>query len=162
MKILCMVLTALFVSVSFNQSYAVDLDDPASKKITVRSELNRGNSSAKQCESYFYSEIQKYKKCIDDKIFTNEQKNTDTDAFILGLNLGAWIPVYMTLDVSQLKESEGGLLWNYRESVVAVYYSEFRKRQSKLKLKDKTIIEAIGYKFDKINNMMSEYENKKK
>ena len=162
MKTLCIALSVLLLGISYNYSYADDLDAPASKKITVRSELKRGSSAAKQCDSYFYNEIRRYTRCIDDIILTNEQKNTDTDSFILGANLGAWICIYMTLEESQLKQSEGNLLWNHRESAVAAYYSEFRKRQAKLKLTDRTIIEEIGYKFDGINNMMSEYGNKNK
>lgn len=144
MKKLYLFLNVLLVVLSCNHSYAVSLDEPALKKITVRSELNRGRKIEQECDPYLMREIQKYKKCIDDKISKNEQNNTDTDAFILGINFRAWIHIYMTLDSMELKRIEGYQLWNYRELIAANYYSEFRKRQEKLKLNDRTMIEASG------------------
>jgi hypothetical protein len=146
-------------------AYAVDLDAPAFKKTTVRSELKRGDNVVSKCEKYFFDDIKKYDSCIDEILQTNVKNDTDTDAFILGANFGAWRATCLTLDVPELRRFEGSLLWELREATVAMYYSRFKAKQKILELDDMALLKAMGYDIEaayKLFKRMGEYANSKK
>ena len=160
--LLAMIIPFLGVS---SISYAVDLDAPTIRKTTVRSELKRGDNAVSKCEKYFFDDIKKYDSCIGEILQANVQNNTDTDAFVLGVNFGAWRATCLTLDVPELRRFEGGSLWELREATVAMYYDRFKTKQKMLELDDMTLLKAIGYDIEaayKIIKRMGEYTNRKK
>lgn len=122
-------ITGLSIVLSAN-SYAVDLDSPpAPKKITIRSEIDRGKTAAFSC----YSRDGMGKLyCIGDVLSSEKKNNTDTEAFQLGAKFIAW-----------------SLADIFKKTDIAVsFYKEFRKTQIEYDIDDKTLSDLCGLKYD--------------
>lgn len=73
-------------------AWAADLNAPAVKAPTIGSELTRGSNVAKDCYIRTISDIWPiFARCIDEAEQAENRKNTDTDAFLLGLHTVALV-----------------------------------------------------------------------
>lgn len=78
-------LAFLFVLLFSLNSYAINLDSPPEpKKITVRSEIERGKSAAFKCIG------KRGSSCVGNVLSNEMKNNTDTDAFKLGAKIIGW------------------------------------------------------------------------
>lgn len=104
-----------------------DLSAPASKKITIATELNRGWSAGAGKE--------------DTAIDKAKQENTDTDAFLLGAYAAKWAFYFQMAhpEVELPKE----LTDSYAEEAQG-YYSQWRKLAVKLRISDKQLAEQVS------------------
>lgn len=130
---------SLFILLILFGSYAwaVDLNAPGEKKVTVGSEIKRG------CDAIFevsgpddlLRELGKF-----DRVFNlNKQKNTDTPGFLLGASFAAWQFLDMRLE-SKIPQANRDLAYKYASG----YFRDFRKLQKQLKITDDKLVEAVG------------------
>jgi hypothetical protein len=124
------------------------LDEPAQKTITVKSEIERGKDAAfdigLKCRAY---ETLKFISQIDDSISYNKQRNTDTDAFYIGIYMQAWVEM-----IFRLNEFDGAPpsfmsskdIAFYKE-IENFYFKEFREKQNKLEISNDDLLSLFSF-----------------
>jgi hypothetical protein len=141
--------------VVFSPALAVDLNAPAEKKITVRSEIARGWETVM---SGFTNSHSDQAPNVSEMISNEKLKNTDTDGFLLGADLGAWWlnariasnPDDTTRQFPALVES------NFK--LADVWFKEFRDKQREMKLSDKQLADVVGMNYDQsLKPLFDEY-----
>lgn len=143
-SLLCM----FFVLISLSLALASSLDDPAEKKVTVGSEIQRGIDViyrvGADTTTYSTYEFTKEAKRV---IAINKERNTDTDAFYLGAYSQIIVELlvrYNTFDDSKpfLKNTDKREYEFYKEYTME-YFRLFRERQKALGLSDDDVYAAL-------------------
>ncbi len=108
---------ASIVVILFSASicYAIDLEGPSIKKVTVKSEMERESSAIFEAVLESHDISERIKK-IDLVFQKNKQQNTDSPGFLLGAYFKAWA---LLGDVTTLNSAQYGL--------VMIYFKNFRK-----------------------------------
>jgi hypothetical protein len=157
------ILVVLLILGTIQLSHAADLDAPAEKKkVTVRSEIERGAAAMGDQLSYLKSNDYEDRIDVVERLLTAEkQKNTDTREWCLGAYFEAWASVSGGYDVAKNfpgKYSPRALDRLYVQSLA--YFRQWRPIQKALKIDDDTFIslmqrkpgvKADFYRWDKIS-----------
>jgi hypothetical protein len=161
MKRIYFIVTILFLTVY--SIYAVDLNAPIEKKITIKSEIERGKSAISDAElssntraTDIDSKIKLYNKIID----MNKQKNTDTEPFYLGAYFEAWTSLDIVLGLAQHSKLFNPTDVQYAEQTATLYFKEFRKIQTKLKIDDNTLIAIMHMKKEVLMPLIYRWDKK--
>ncbi len=134
-----------------SQAFGIDLDAPAAKKITVKSELERGQSAVDDCPGQGETD------CVDKIIAINRQQNTDTDAFLLGANFEAWLTSAIHIE-GYIKR---GLNIPQSELIAAArFYKAFRNEQQAVGIDDATLCEVLRVRYDIVKPRMDVWAEK--
>jgi hypothetical protein len=132
MKTAIYCITALLLCSGF--LYADGLDDTAVKRVTVRSEAERGFSGAHIVPSHSVMErISEGDSILEQNI----QARSDTDAFRMGLNVGLYLGLKF---VKSYNDDEA----SFQQSALALYTREVFRLQSLLKLTDAQMDEIFS------------------
>ena len=88
----------IVVALALN-GFSADLDAPAVKHVTVRSEIKRGSDivNAVELDPANLLDLSK----LQDAINNEQAKNTDTDAFYLGAYFAAWMQAAVAINSNQ-------------------------------------------------------------
>ena len=162
MKRICLIVTILFLMV--HSIYAVDLNAPAEKKITVKSEIERGKSAISDAElrsSTHATDINSKIKLFDNIIDMNKQQNTDTEPFYLGASFVAWT----SLDIILGLAAKNNKLFDpkdiqYAEQRATLYFKDFRKIQKQLNIDDNTLITILKMNREVVIPMIYRWDKK--
>lgn len=137
-----------------NNVMAVDLDAPVEKKITVKSEIERGHSAVFDCRLHLLpGSIIGIQDCVFNAIDSNKQKNTDTDAFILGAYFEGWSDAAIYVSVL----SENGRAKDSDMQGTGFLYKQFKKSQEKLGIDDAALCDAVHLKYEMIKPRLDEW-----
>jgi hypothetical protein len=133
--------------ISQPSTWGVDLDAPAVKHVTIKSEIQRGHQAIEDTP-FEATSILDGVKAIDETIDRDQQKNTDTDAFYLGAYFTAWLTTDMALDAN----ADHPGLQNPQSLELArrdaeIWYKEFRKKEQQLGVDDRTLATVLGMKY---------------
>jgi hypothetical protein len=82
---------ALIASSSFAYAQTSKLDAPISTKPTVGVEIKRGADTAFECFSKNLSKYRAFVECLNNEIHSNQQNNTKSDPYMLGLSIVALV-----------------------------------------------------------------------
>ena len=78
------------------------LDAPGGKVVTVKSEIQRGYAAATDsCD--VSNGFEQYEAALQRVEADNKQRNTNTEGFLLGYNLGAWLNEWLLLSMGACK-----------------------------------------------------------
>lgn len=144
---LCLLLMFTFCAVGY-----ANLDAPAEKKITVRSEIKRGKDAVEMAErSVSSSKPLEFIEKVNSIIHTNRQNNTDTDAFYMGVYGQAWInTTIMCKVINENKDLWKGVLTDGQikslERETAWYYKQFRLKQKELDINDEDLKKLFTFR----------------
>jgi len=136
----------------YSVAWAVDLNAPAEKKVTVGSEIRRGTSAMIDADATINGTNHLGRlQAIDEVFHRNQQANTDTQAFRLGASLAAWSRLDISLNLAA--ENPNSMFYPAREMQLIedsakYYFKEVRKIQKELNIDDQTLIQATPYKPD--------------
>lgn len=153
MKKILLVLIAMFLF--SNTCFAVDLDAPTEKKVTIKSEIKRGHDAISLLSSTG-GNLSAYAGKVFDVISYNKQKNTDTDAFYLGAYLAAWRNMDIMLDVYKDYYTKRDL--EYGNSTAKFFLKEFRDRQKQMEIDDQTLCTIALLKYEYIKEKIEKWE----
>jgi len=140
LKKVALIFMVIFIFSSINSQLANP--DPLSassvKKVTVRSEIERGRKAAWACSSKTKLSTYLLIKHAENTVEEAAKLGKDTDAFKLGVYFGTWVnaDVLASLDNSILEPQ------SKRQETADLYCSEYKKYQSMLKLTDKQLCNA--------------------
>jgi hypothetical protein len=156
----------LLLFLLYSAAWAVDLNAPAEKKVTVGSEIRRGTSAITDASlnikgTDHLGRLQAFSAVFD----RNQQANTDTQAFRLGASLGALISLDVTLNLAA--QNPNSMFYPAREiQLVEVdakdYFKEVRKIQKELNIDDQTLIQATPFKPDLLKASLYRWDKKSK
>lgn len=146
------IILCLLLIFSLGAVASADLDAPAEKKVTVRSEIERGKSAVRAIDlkarsrnpSVFFNKV-------DDVLAKNQQDNTDTDAFLFGVYGQTWIYAVLQTELFA-KDREfwrGRLTDGQIESfnrITELYYKQFRDKQRQLNISDEDLLKLFTFK----------------
>lgn len=147
-KFVMQLLSSVFIVYFAANCSAVNLDAPIGKNIPVRAEFERVRH-AYGVAVMRSSTIPEMHKTVSAIISENKQKNTDTEAFLLGLYYFAWFNMDLRLeliqkqdflsvvDIEELKSGKG---------IAMMYYKEFRRRQTDMNIDNETLCSVAGIK----------------
>lgn len=143
-------------------SFAANLDQPVQKKITLQSEMVRGNTAVLNVVNYRQNALE-ISDSIEKMVNKNVQNNTDTDGFYLGVYYQAWIHADSNYTASEKYIS--GTYKEYCNNLTELYYLRFRELQAKYELTDEELSKACGdfYRkelFDKYWEKIQKEKNK--
>lgn len=142
----------LSLLILYSVAWAVDLNAPAEKKVTVGSEIERGIAAISDIDSAFGGTKHLGRLTAYDAVFeSNRQANKDTQAFILGASLAALCNLDRTLRLAS--ETPNSRFFpademELVESNAKLYFKDVRKIQKELNIDDQTLIQASPYKPD--------------
>lgn len=85
----CVVGVVLITTSFFASAQTSKLDAPISTKPTIRSEIKRGEVAAFDCGLHAITNYSAFTTCVSNVADANQQKNTMSDPFMLGLSVGA-------------------------------------------------------------------------
>jgi hypothetical protein len=125
--------------------FAAELDAPAQKQVTVRSEIQRGHDAIFQsCLNFNAYNVPKVLNISEKVLNKNSQNNTDTDAFLLG----AYYTICQKLNwaISSKGNTEDQVQTG--KDQLAFYYKKFREKQQLLSIDDNQFSEAIGVNYE--------------
>jgi hypothetical protein len=157
-----------FCLLAYSQSWAIDLNAPAQKKVTIGSEIERGKSAIfDRTLSIYATEPLELEQAIFTVLNEEKQKNTDSDGFYLGAYYYALIEMKIAAEVNReqpgvVPEAEV----SRAEHSAAFFFREFRKTQKQMNIDDRTFFKAIsggtssGPAFDKDEAMLKEWDVK--
>jgi len=135
-----------------------NLDVPAKKEISVRSELERGGSAFFQCYIRMM-EISNPAKCVLDILHEEQLKNTDTNAFKLGVYFKGWLEMDY---YKEILRTRGTNLIGIEVSDYISLFSNYRSLENQLNVSDEELCDAFGLKYDvvklNIDNAVREFE----
>lgn len=145
----------------FNKAMALDLDAPAEKKITVKSEIKRGEEACSLlgCKSYNYI-VDEIGDCCNKVIESNKQKNTDTEAFLLGAYFGGWVNMDTIIDAKADIAKRSGRAYNEEMLWPDFYFKEYRKRQQAMGISDDKLCDACEMKCNAIKPFIANWAKK--
>jgi hypothetical protein len=147
-----LVFLVLSLLLLYGAAWAIDLNAPAEKKVTVGSELERGIAAISDVDSKFGGTKHLGRLKAFDAVFDyNKQANTDTQAFILGASLAALINLDRTLRLAPETPNSRFFPADEMELVerdAKSYFKEVCKIQKELNIDDQTLIKATPYKLD--------------
>lgn len=75
--------------------HAADLDAPAKKAVTVRSEIQRGLAAVTELHEPEHPLY--YHRAVTSIVYENQQRNDDTPAFVFAVNYAAWHSLWNAL-----------------------------------------------------------------
>jgi hypothetical protein len=116
---------------------AADLNAPAEKKSTIGSELIRGYNVTLTCEARYWDT---FYECIETAISLENRKNTDTDAFLLGVYGGSIVRLTKYEDNTQPYTPTNGSL---ALSVGKGWYYHTMALQHQLNISDQQLADLI-------------------
>src|SRR4029077_14542989 len=133
----------------------VDLNAPATKQVTIATEIARGATARKGIESQgrplnlFYAAQAVFEK--------NKQANTDTDGFKLGATLGLWFDwlLYAWHEPNAILDRQD---IDYAKSEAAAAFKDWRERAAKLGLDDRKLLETAGLNVDYVLPKIRQFE----
>lgn len=147
----CLLIIILSAAMVCN-CWGIDLNAPVEKKVTIKSEVDRGRAAMFNIilNSRGLDVEGKHKK-FEELILLNRQQNTDTDPFLLACNLEAWLDLETArkvLEGSTLPGADDAR--SFSEQWAKLYYKEFRGLQRKLGIDDKTMFTELRKLDEKI------------
>jgi hypothetical protein len=154
----------LLVLSSMAISWAIDLNAPAEKKITIGSEIERGMSAILDAKlKTRATDILGCLTAIDEVFDRNKQANVDTQAFILGASLSAWLGLDIILNLAA--ENPNSPFFPPKEVHLAQdnaknYFNEFRKIQKEINMDDETLAKASGIKYELLKAKIYRWDKK--
>jgi hypothetical protein len=156
-------LQVLLISISlFGQTpNVIDLDAPAVKKVTIKSEIERGRSTEFNCVLHLsHTNAIVSSKCPFNIIDENKQKNTDTDPFVLGVSLEAWVHTTIILKVIENlpdREQRG-----YSQGIgdAKLWFSTIKEKEKAIGIDDAILCKAVGMDYDRFKNDIEEWNKK--
>jgi sRNA-binding protein len=133
----------------------VDLNAPATKQVTVATEIARGATALNGIESQgrplnlFYAAQAVFEK--------NKQANTDTDGFKLGATLSLWFDwlLYAWHEPNVILSRQD---IDYAKSEATAAFKDWRERAAKLGLDDRKLIETAGLNVDYVLPKIRQFE----
>lgn len=148
---ICAVLLMLVMPMCF----AADLNAPAQKQITIRSEIQRG------FELVCNASVSQYNLTDTDIAISNllkkaQTNNTDTNAFLLGAYYSACYQIELAQEFKGNTENQleaGKVAFNF-------YYKQFRNKQRILEITDQQIAEAVGINYEIVQNDLINWDTK--
>lgn len=141
----------------------VDLDAPAAKKITIRSEIERGGAALSECNSRSTdSSFFKADDCGFHILDQNKQKNTDTDAFILGLSFSVWTDLAIRISVLEKEPNREDLDYSQGLRGSIIWFKNYREKASKIGVDEKKICEVLGAKYEVTKPMVDDWNKRTK
>jgi hypothetical protein len=132
-------------------SNAADLNAPAEKKATVGSDLTRGYNISHKCNAQYWDT---FYDCVNTELDFEDRRNTDTDAFLLGVYTGALIRL------SRYEERYGRFTWNngrFGLTVGKEWYLKTTTLQQNLDILDEQLSTVIGVPKEKIISVKSRW-----
>jgi hypothetical protein len=147
--------TAIICAFLVNVKAQVDLNAPATKPITVGSEIARGASAVNGIESHgsplnlFYEANAVLEK--------DKQANTDTDGFILGAKLGIWLHwlLYAWHAPNSILSQQD---IDFAKSQATATFQDWRQRAAKFGLDDRRLIETAGLNVEFVLPKIRQFE----
>jgi hypothetical protein len=136
------------------RAIAIDLEAPAEKKITVRSEVERGYSAVFDSCSLHSSAIMEIEDCVFKILERNKQKNTDTEAFLLGTYYEAWSDITIALEVIKDRPDRESRFYGHGIDIAKLFYKLFRKRQNDMGIDDITLSNLVHKNYEAKNRGM--------
>jgi hypothetical protein len=124
---------AVFVRVAF----ATDLDAPAVKPVTIRTEMDRGLTALNDLSMDDPTRFHSY---VDAIVQINKQKNTDTDGFQFGIYYRAWHDAWLTASIGRRDK----LAQRFAEMDANWYYVIATSVRKKLGLTEEQVQEMAG------------------
>jgi hypothetical protein len=118
---------------------AIDLNAPATKQITIASEIKRGFDGARHCCEP--GNISRWHDVFEKMLFDNQQRNADTDAFLLGAHFGF---SYFVATSATSKSDSKGLENSIARTFSKFSTSEFYKRQRALGISDEELMKLLS------------------
>ena len=150
-------------------AFAVDLNAPATKRVTIGSEIERGKSAiVNQGLSNIGDSLTQFDLALLDVLTQEKQKNTDTDGFYLGAYYEMWLQMKIMVDSNRENPgiaSEDEI--KVAEDATTTYFREFRRRQKQMHIDDATFYKALsvdaapgGPSFEKVETTLKEWDAK--
>ena len=128
-------------------SPAVDLQSAGSKRVTVKSEIQRGHEAVfSAAQSVDNMDLLAQTDIIFRVFAFNKQNNTDSPGFILGANFGAWDHLSMMLDLLKDKPFVRKSDYDLVNKFALDYFKTFRQLQRQMKISDDQFMQIIGFK----------------
>jgi hypothetical protein len=139
----------------------IDLDAPAVKKITIKSELERGQSAMFDCGlNASHTSTFELAKCPFQILDQNKQKNTDTDAFTLGVAFYAWVDLTTIIDVIEKlpdREQRG-----YSEGIsnASLWFKIYKDKAATIGIDDHKLCEVLKLNYDLLKPRLESWSSK--
>ena len=133
----------------------VDLNAPATKQVTIATEIARGATALNGIESHarplnlFYAAQAVFEK--------NKQANTDTDGFKLGATLSLWLDwlLYAWHEPNVILDRQD---IDFAKSEATAVFKDWRERAAKLGLDDRKLLETAGLNVDCVLPKIRQFE----
>ena len=117
---------------------AIDLNAPAVKQVTVGSEIRRGFDGARFCTR---GDFNGWHDKFEAMLFENEQRNADTEAFLLGANFGF---SYYSLASVQSHGDDTSVEVSFLRIFTKAARQTFEKKQKEMQLSDEELIRLLS------------------
>jgi len=141
----------------------VDLDAPAVKKVTIRSEMQRGRSAIFDCRMEGRpTDMIKATDCPFKIIELNKQKNTDTDAFLLGVYMGAWMGIETILGVIEKLPDREARNYSLGVQNAELWFKMFKTKEKELGLDDATVCSVCELNYTNLKPRMDLWASRMK
>ncbi len=162
-RIIVLTCVFLFLLSAMTISWAVDLESSGQKKVTVKSEIQRGHEAAfSAAQASDTMDLLSQMNAFDRVFAINKQKNTDSPGFLLGADFGAWSALSMSLQLLKGKSYVRPGDYDLAHKLARDYFIKFRQLQRKMKISDEQLMETIGFKQPLMNDIHKwEYQTKK-
>jgi len=162
-KTLVYFIVLMFIIVITNYSVnAANLEAPAEKKVTIKSEIERGRSMVSNIKHDHSKGLFPFIDAVDKVVQLNKEKNTDTQAFCLGVYFLAWQYLNININVAkQYPEFHTPREIQLSEETAKLYFEEFRKIQKELKIDDDTLIAVTKANREVVVPLLYRYEKKR-
>jgi hypothetical protein len=145
-----MPLIAICVALLFNLAVvapvlAVDLNAPAEKTVTIGSEIARGYTAVLHSTDRIYDPLE-VQEAVSNRLATERERNTDTDAFYLGAYYEAWREIKNLVAIDsepRFRGLQSDRVLEESDQAAAVFFLDFRKKQRQLHIDDASFYQAI-------------------
>lgn len=135
-----------------------NLDVPAKKEIAIRPDLERGGSAFFQC-NMGKMDISNPARCVQDILHEEQLKNTDSNAFKLGVYFRGWLEMEY---YKEILRNTGSNIIGTEVSDYILLFSSYRSLQNQLNVSDEELCDSIGLKYDvvklNIDNAVREFK----
>jgi hypothetical protein len=159
---LIMALLIVLPVILTNVCFAVSLDDSAQKQVTVRTEIQRGYNAVVDVNSQVIKTGEDVDDLVRSILSKNEQANTDTEPFKLGVYLKTWQTYSQNVEADTITFYKANDPIFEKDQLLRKqakpYFAEYRKIQTSLALDDKTICEAVGIKYEDIQIVLRNWD----
>ncbi len=145
-----------------NVCFAVNLDDPAQKQVTVKTEIQRGYDVVANANNQAIKTGGSLDDLVSASLSANKQVNTDTEAFKLGVYFKTW-QIYSqkvkadTMLFNNMGDPAVDKDWELRKQG-KIYFNEYRMIQTSLALDDKVICDVVGIKYEDIKFVLESWD----